>query len=240
LAPIARAESASPIQHYSNHGASIHERLSPRAPRTGHRWLDRASFDPPHHPVFGFQGALANAGALALGYFTTCAVMGISGPVLFGDAGSAISTVGRVIGVAVGALLIVLGLRSLLNAPDPDAQPPGWLESIDSMSPPGAFAFGMALFPLQVKNLAIFVACLELITSASLGARGNAFALGLVLLVFATPVLGLIGLYAAAPQRASTMLGSLRAWMEKNGRTITVVLCFVLGAFFLIRGLSGR
>jgi hypothetical protein len=64
-------------------------------------------------------------------------------------------------------------------------------------------------------------------------------ALMLVLVVFAIPVLALIGLYAAFPHRASTMLGSLQTWMGNNNRTITVVLCFVFGAFFLVRGLSG-
>jgi hypothetical protein len=59
-------------------------------------------------------------------------------------------------------------------------------------------------------------------------------------IVFAIPVLGLIGLYAVMPQRASKVLVSLRAWMEKNGHVITVVLfCFVFGAFFLLSGLSG-
>jgi hypothetical protein len=41
-------------------------------------------------------------------------------------------------------------------------------------------------------------------------------ALILVLVVFAILVLVLIGLYACGPQRASEVLGSLRAWMEKN------------------------
>jgi hypothetical protein len=101
----------------------------------------------------GSRRLLPNACALALGYFTTCAVIGISGLVLFGDAGSAVSTVGWVVGVAVGALLI--------------------------------------------------------------------------------------GLYSATPRRASSMLGSLQAWMGKHNRTITVVICFVLGTFFLVRGLLG-
>ncbi|HET6660496.1 MAG TPA: GAP family protein [Rubrobacter sp.] len=79
---------------------------------------------------------LPNAGALTLGYFTTCAVIGVSGLILFGGAGSAVSTLGRVISTTVGALLMVPGLRSLLNAHDPDASPPGWMESITSMSPP--------------------------------------------------------------------------------------------------------
>jgi hypothetical protein len=186
----------------------------------------------------GSRRPLPNAGALALGYFATCAVIGVSGLVLFGGAESAVSTVGRVISVAVGALLVVLGLRSLLNAPDPDASPPGWMESINSMSPPKAFGVGMALFPIQIKNLAIFVACLNLIIASSLGPRGNIAALGLVAVVFAIPVLALIGLYATVPQRASAVLSSMRSWMGKHNRAITVVLCFVFGAFFLLRGLT--
>jgi hypothetical protein len=187
----------------------------------------------------GSRRPLPNAGALVLGYFATCAVIGVSGLILFGGAGSAVSTVGRVISTTVGALLVVLGLRSLLNAPDPDASPPGWMESINSMSPPRAFGVGMALFPLQIKNLAIFVACLNLIIASSLSPRGSIAALGLVLLVFAIPVLALFGLSATVPQRASTILESLRTWMGKHNRSITVVLCLVFGAFFLVGGLWG-
>ena len=185
------------------------------------------------------HGPLTNAGALTLGYFTTCAVIGLSGLLLFGGAESTVAAVGRIISATVGALLIVLGLRSLLDSSDPDASPPRWMESINSISPPRAFGFGMALFPLQVKNLAIFVACLNLIIASSLSPQGSIVALMLVLAVFAIPVLVLIGLYAAVPQRASTMLGSLQAWMGKNNRAITVALCFVLGTFFLLRGLLG-
>jgi hypothetical protein len=185
----------------------------------------------------GSRRPLRNAGALALGYFTVCAVIGISGLVLFDDAEGTISTVGRVVSVSVGALLIALGVGSLLGSPDPDASPPRWLESIDNSSSPRAFALGMALFPLQVKNLAIFVACLNLIIASGVATEASLVALALVLLVFALPVLVLTGLYAAAPQRASSMLAALQGWMGKHNRAITVVICFVFGTFFLLRGL---
>jgi hypothetical protein len=188
---------------------------------------------------FGSQRPLPNAGALTLGYFTTCAVIGISGLILFGGAESTVSTIGRIISLTVGVLLIVLGIRSLSGSPDPDASPPRWMEPINSMSPPRAFGLGMALFPLQVKNLVIFVACLNLIIASSLSPRGSIAALGLVLVVFVIPVLVLTGLYAAVPQRASTTLGTLQGWMGRNSRAITVVLCFVFGSFFLARGLAG-
>ena len=189
--------------------------------------------------LLGSRRPLSNAGALALGYFATCAVIGITGLLLFGDAGDAISTVGRVVSVTVGALLLVIGIRSLLRSPGPEASKPGWLASIDSMSPPGAFGLGMVLFPVQIKNLAIFVACLNLIITSSLGPGGSVVALGLVLLLFTAPVLVLIGLYASAPGRASTMLGSLQVWMGRHNRAITVVICFVFGAFFFVKGLLG-
>jgi Sap, sulfolipid-1-addressing protein len=187
----------------------------------------------------GSRRPLSNAGALVLGYITTCAVIGILGLTFFGGAQSIVSAVGRVISATVGGLLLVLGLRSLLGSPDPDASPPGWMESINTMSPPRAFGFGMALFPLQIKNLAIFVACLELIIASSLSPQGSIAALGLVLVIFVVPVLVLVGLYLAVPRRASGVLGSLQAWMRNNNRAITVVICFVFGTFFLIRGILG-
>ena len=187
----------------------------------------------------GSKRPIPNAVALALGYFATCAVIGVSGLILFGEAGRSVVTAGRVISVSVGALLIVLGIRNLLNAPDPDAQPPRWMESMNSMSPPRAFGLGMALFPLQIKNLAIFVASLDLIIASSLSLRGSLAALMLVLVIFVIPVLALIGLYAATPRRAKSVLGFFQAWMGRNSRTITVVLCLVFGSFFLARGFSG-
>jgi len=115
--------------------------------------------------LLGSRRPLLNATALGLGYFATCAVMGIAGLTLFGGAAGAggdAPTVVRLISVTVGGLLVVLGLRSLFNAPDPDTQPPRWVESISSMTPAKAFGFGMALFPVQIKSLVIFVACVNL------------------------------------------------------------------------------
>jgi hypothetical protein len=187
----------------------------------------------------GSRRPLPNSIALALGYFATCAAIGVSALTLFDDAGNAAAAVGRVVSAVVGGLLVVLGLKSLLNAPDPETPPPRWMESTSTVSPPRAFGLGVALFPIQIKNLAIFVACLNLIVAARLEGRGNLAALVLVLLVFAIPVLTLIGLYAAAPASASGVLGSLRRWMERNSRAITVVLCLVFGAFFLFGGVWG-
>ena len=80
---------------------------------------------------------------------------------------------------------------------------------------------------------------MNLIIASGLPIQESILALALVLLIFVLPVLALTGLYVAVPQRASSMLGSLQAWMGKHNRTITVVICLVFGAFFLVRGLLG-
>jgi hypothetical protein len=178
-----------------------------------------------------------------LGYSAVCATIGIVGLILFtGVVGAAgiVSTVDRGMSLIVGGLLIVLGLRTLLlNTPDRAASAARWMESARYITPAKAFGIGMAFFPIQIKNLAIFIACTNLIATANLSPGVSIVALVVVLIVFAVPVLVLIGLYATVPQRASNMLGSLRVWMQNNNRTIMVVLCLVFGAFFLVRGLWG-
>jgi hypothetical protein len=120
----------------------------------------------------GSQSPLPNATALALGYLATFTTMGVVGPIVFSEpagAEGATSVVRRVISATIGGLLIALDFRSLLKIPDPDARPSRWIESTSSLSPPRTFGYGMALCPSQIKNLAIFVACLKLIAAASLG-----------------------------------------------------------------------
>ena len=52
--------------------------------------------------------------------------------------------VDRVMSATIGALLVVLGLRSLFNVPDPDAgSATSWRESITSTMPAKAFASAM-------------------------------------------------------------------------------------------------
>ena len=85
---------------------------------------------------------------------------------------------------------------------------------------PRAFGFRMALFPVRIKNLAIPVACVNLIAAASLSTRSSAVAPRLVLVVFPIPLLALIGLYAAVPQRASEFSAPCgRGWRRIAARS---------------------
>jgi hypothetical protein len=189
------------------------------------------------------QRSLLNPTMLVLGYLAVCAAIGVVGLILFASmtgAESIVLMIDRGMSLIVGGLLIAVGLRNLLfNAPSSGALVARWIDSVRSITPTKVFGIGTALFPIQIKNLAIFIACMNLIAMANLSPHGSIVALVVVLVVFAIPAVVLIGLYAAVPRQATTMLGSLGAWMQENNRTITVVLCLMFGAFFLVRGLLG-
>ena len=145
---------------------------------TCHRRHYHASLAPPHDPVPGFPAAPSQRHRprpRILCYLHGHRYLGAHSFRRMRT--STVSTVGRVICLKVRILLLFLGLRSLFDAPDPDASPPRWMEPIDAMSPPRAFGFGMVLFPLQVKNLAIFLTCLNLIIASNLGPEGSILAL---------------------------------------------------------------
>ena len=47
------------------------------------------------------------------------------------------------------------------------------------------------------------------------------------------PLAGLI----FAPERTGVLVGRFNAWLSRNGRTIAVTLCALLGCFLVTRGL---
>jgi AI-2 transport protein TqsA len=208
----------------------------------------------------GSRRPIPNAVALALGYFSACSAIGISGLVLFGGAGSTVSTAGRVMSVTVGVLLLVLGLRSLLRPPDPDATSPMWMESINSMSPARAFGLGMALFPLQVKNLAIFVACLNLIVASSgpvdgKSGIGETITTALrqpsflrVMLLLAATVVVFVGMRLAAPILdpilfavvLALLFSPIYAWLRRHRiPTPLALLIMLVGLTILFVAIAG-
>jgi len=61
------------------------------------------------------------------------------------------------------------------------------MESVSSITPAKALGIGMVLFSLQIRILAIFIACINLIATASLRTQESIVALVLALLIFAIP-----------------------------------------------------
>src|SRR4051794_30987188 len=102
---------------------------------------------------------LGNAIAYVLGLIFSLVVVGGLALVLFDEpillAGPR-RGIGPGLSVVLGGLCLVVALRMYLQVPDPDAPPPRWLATIQSMVPSKAFMFGIVLMATNLKILLIY------------------------------------------------------------------------------------
>src|SRR5207247_1525694 len=156
-------------------------------------------------------GAFAIIGVVALASASTNA--GAS------DKGSAVT--GTIVAV-LGAVLLVVAIKQLVNAPDPDAAPPRFMTRLDSMSAGGATVLGVVIGLINIKQLGIYVACISQILAANISTAQGRVALGVLLVVIQFGVIGPILVYVLARDWATRVLQALRGWLIHNNRVISI------------------
>jgi hypothetical protein len=151
------------------------------------------------------------------------------------DGGSAIT--GAVIAV-LGAVFLIMAIKQLAGAPDPDAPPPKFMAKLDTMSPAGAAVFGLVLALINVKQLGIYVGGVSQIVAADVSTADSWIALLIFLVLIQIGVIAPIVTYLCAREWATRMLQGFRHWLLANNRVISIVLGLVVGVWFLIKGVT--
>lgn len=143
--------------------------------------------------------------------------------------------------VALGAALLVLAARKWRKRPKAgeEAPMPGWMASIEEISPPRAAGLALIL-SLNPKNLmlgigaATSLAQLDTTTGQTVMA-GAAFALiGSAIAIIA------VAYHAIGGERARSSLEDLKVWMAANNSAVMMVLFAVFGAVLISQGLGLR
>ena len=115
---------------------------------------------------------------------------------------------------------------------------PAWLEALDRSGPPRAAGLALILSAGNPKNLALILTAGVGIAQASDENGQLALATaGFVAIAVSTVSLLLVGSALVAGPRGT--LTRLRATLASHGRTIAMVLGFIIGAFFVLDGLRG-
>ena len=138
----------------------------------------------------------------------------------------------------VGGLLLVLALKQLLGAPDPDAPPPAYMAKLESMSVSGALVTGLVLGLVNVKQLGIYAAGIAEIVEADVSTAQGWVALAILFLLIQIGVIAPILAYMFARDWATKTLTALRGWLIAHNRVISIVLGLVVGALFVIAGVA--
>lgn len=155
------------------------------------------------------------------------------------DSGASQPVIG-VIRIALGALLLLLGMKQWRARPAPDAPAklPAWMSKIDSIGVPAALGLAFALAAVNPKNLLVAAAAGTVIGRASLDVGSMAITIALFTIIAGATV-GIPVLFAVtAPRKAAPVLENLRIWLAAHNASIMTVVFFVLGASVIGKGIS--
>lgn len=120
---------------------------------------------------------------------------------------------------------------------DEAAALPGWMRSLDSMSPARALTLGMILTAVNVKELAFVIGAGVLIGTSGLTMKQSwitaAIFAALACVSIAFPVLSL----AVAPDRSRAALTALRDWLVRNNSIIITIVLVAIAVMLIGDGL---
>jgi len=138
--------------------------------------------------------------------------------------------------IVIGLLLVLLGLKRWTDRREADAEPPGWLAGVESMTAGKAFGLALLLATLNPKNVVLVLAAATAIAEATPVPVQQAAALVVFTLVgslgVAAPVVATLVLGDRAEERLAATDRSMTA---HSGVVVSVVLV-VLGVVVAVNG----
>lgn len=172
-------------------------------------------------------GTLAVVGAIVLANASANA----------GSTGHGSAVTGTIL-AAAGIVFLIIAIKQLLKAPDPDAPLPKFMSRLDDMSPVAAAVFGVIIEAINLKQIGIFLGGVKLIVNAHVTPAEEWVALAILLVVIQLGVIVPLVGYSLAGNRATYVLQRFRGWLVTNNRAISIVLGLVIGAAFLVVGVT--
>jgi len=177
--------------------------------------------------VNGPMFLLGWAAALAVVSFAVYFAADAGDPATSSGASDAIAW-GRVV---LGALLVLLALRTWRKRPAPGEQPdmPKWMGGIDVLAPGKALGLGLLLAGLNPKNLLLTVGAATALSQLGL-ATSDAVVSLVVFVVVGSLTIGLpVVYYLVGGDRARAALDGLKAWLTLHNDAVMTVLFLVFG-----------
>ena len=146
-----------------------------------------------------------------------------------------------IIKLLLGMLLLVAAERQWRGRPREGEAPklPKWMGTIDSFTVGKSFGIGVLLSTVNPKNLAMSVGAGLAITQAGIPTGQEVVVLIIYVLIGASAVLAPAVVHFAMGDRAATILGGWRKWLEENNAVVGAVVLLVLAAVLIGQGIAG-
>ena len=146
---------------------------------------------------------------------------------------------GLTLRIFLGILLLVIGIRVLLNDQDPDALPLKWKSLIEKMSAIALFFLNFFLSLLQIRFVLLIMAGADIIHNARLSSMETILGLLILLIVLLWPQFIPLVVFVVMRDQRDKALKVMDGWLEKNSRLVNAGLLGFVGLVLLWGGLSG-
>ena len=146
---------------------------------------------------------------------------------------------GLTLRIFLGILLLVIGIRVLLNDQDPDALPLKWKSLIEKMSAIALFFLNFFLSLLQIRFVLLIMAGADIIHNARLSSMETFLGLLILLIVLLWPQFIPLVVFVVMRDQRDKALKVMDGWLEKNSRLVNAGLLGFVGLVLLWGGFSG-
>ena len=155
------------------------------------------------------------------------------------DAGAS-RPVSGTIKLLLGALLLLLAVRSWRQRPKAgeEAALPPWMKAIDSFTFVKAVGLAFLLSGVNPKNLLLGAAAGVAIGGAGLEVAAAAAAIAVYAVIAAITVIVPVVGYLVAADRLTPALTALRSWLQRENAVIMAILLLVLGVTLIGKGVG--
>lgn len=188
----------------------------------------------------GVAPAVAYAAGWVLGI--TLEVVGFTalGGIVISLSPDASAVVGGIVDFAVAITLLALAYIAWRRHPTPgeEATLPGWMNTIDRMSPWGALALALVFAIFSPVNLSVTAEAGATIAAATLGFGLSLVAVVIFVLLGTASITGPVVAFALARNRVRAPLEALRAWLVQHNSIVLTTLLLIVGVNFLGKGIG--
>lgn len=140
--------------------------------------------------------------------------------------------------LVLGVLLVAYGVRQWFGRGG-EAEPPGWMRTLQDATPRRALGLGLVLSLANPKILLLAVAGGLTVGAETVGPVAEVLAVLAFTAVASLTVAAPLAAYVVGGSRVLEPLARMRDWLERNNDAVMAVVLVVLGALLAVKGVQG-
>ncbi len=140
--------------------------------------------------------------------------------------------------LALGTLLLFLGLRNLRRGPKTSKENKGFLSSLDGFNSRKSFMLGAAITVINVKNLALYMTAMSGIILVQVDILDKILLTFLISIIFCIGVFFPVLIYLMFPESSEVKLTSFKAYLDTHSHKLSIYLPIFFSFLLIFKGVT--